>query len=474
MDQNNKSRIKLIRDPQTVAWLVVISSFILFCVLCIAGTFGTYWFLFDSPAAMTTCLTVSRGSVHVIYSDGTTSSISSNPDDNPQVACNNNAIQPTTVLQTDSSSQGYLSFVDSAASGGQIIANVFLRANSSLTFTEALRPRFDWSHQNYTVILENATGRFSVDMLANPNHVKLLISRSSLGTVQLTESGSYNIGAFDQSMALYTQSGMGLIYAVPQHAAMIGAASQGVVKSGDENVDVTPYPFAMLNLPQPGAVQKILTNSAMGQSDSSLPLLLGCTNPPPDNPSEPNGNWQVAQMDGQPALRLFRMGVGQNNKPLGHAETSCKFYFSNPIDPVEMDLTKYTSLSVQIKMKIHFQDVTTCGIRGSECPVMVRLDYYFLDAQKQPQPQVWYQGFYADRPSSDSNIQRCDNCPRDHEQINKDSWYLYDSGDLLKQLPSNQIPVALNSITIYSSGHQYDVAIADLSVLGGLPSNQGN
>jgi hypothetical protein len=137
-------------------------------------------------------------------------------------------------------------------------------------------------------------------------------------------------------------------------------------------------------------------------------------------------------------------------------------------------LSKYTSLSVQIKMKLHFQDVTTCGIRGSECPVMVRLDYDFLDAQNRLQAQVWYQGFYADRPPSDNNIQRCDNCPSVHEQISKDAWYLYDSGDLLKQLPSNETPVALNSITIYSSGHQYDVAIGDLAVLAGLPTNSGS
>src|SRR5512138_2325280 len=59
MGQTNHQKKSRLRDPQTVAWLVVISSFILFCVLCTAATFGTYWFLFDSPVAMTTCLTVS-------------------------------------------------------------------------------------------------------------------------------------------------------------------------------------------------------------------------------------------------------------------------------------------------------------------------------------------------------------------------------------------------------------------------------
>src|SRR5947209_2304615 len=55
--------------PQAVAWVVVVSSFILFCVLCATGTFGAYWFFFESPINMTTQLTVSRGSVTIINPD---------------------------------------------------------------------------------------------------------------------------------------------------------------------------------------------------------------------------------------------------------------------------------------------------------------------------------------------------------------------------------------------------------------------
>lgn len=467
MDQTKKQRFKLIRDPQTVAWAVVVTSFILFCVLCAGATFGTYWFLFDSSVPMTTCLTVSRGSVHIVAPDLTTGIISSNPDSNTQVACNNNAIPPNTILQTDSSSQGYLTFVDGP--NGQVIANVYLRANSSFTFTAAWRPRFDWSHPNYIVILDNATGRFSVDMLANPNQATVLIKRPSLGTVQLAEPGSYSIDAFDQVMTLFTQSGSGLLYSSPQRAVVVGAANQGVMKRDETTASVQPYPYAMLNQSQPGTVQNFLATTTTDSGGKILPAFLGCANPAPDVPTEPTGEWQIVPIDGLQVMRMFRLKAGQ---PLGHAETSCKFYFSK--DLVQMDLHKYSSLSIQIKMKIHFQDVTTCGIRGSECPVMVRLDYNFLDAQNQPQAQVWYQGFYAQRPPEDNNILRCDNCPRDHEQINEDAWYLYDSGDLLKQLPQNQLPATLNSVTIYSSGHQYDVAIGDLEVLGGITNSEGS
>jgi hypothetical protein len=293
-----------------------------------------------------------------------------------------------------------------------------------------------------------------------------------LGTAQLTESGSYLIDAFDQSMTLYTQSGSGLLYSTPQRAVVVGTANQGFLKRDEATATIQPYPYIMLNLPQPGSVQSFLAPMTTDPGDKILPALLGCTNPTPDDPTEPTGKWQISQVDGLLVMHMFRENGGQVSQPLGHAETSCKFYFSK--DPVQMDLHKFSSLSVQIKMKIHSQDVTTCGIRGSECPVMVRLDYNFLDAQNQPQAQVWYQGFYAARPPEDNNILRCDNCPRDHEQISEDAWYLYDSGDLLKQLPRNQLPASLNSVTIYSSGHQYDVAISDLEVLGGLIVNEGS
>jgi hypothetical protein len=137
---------------------------------------------------------------------------------------------------------------------------------------------------------------------------------------------------------------------------------------------------------------------------------------------------------------------------------------SDESKPVGWDVTGYKSLSIRMKMKINFQDVNTCGFQGTECPVMLLVDYY---AANNPQVQVWRQGFYALRPPDDTSLQRCDTCPHDHEQINPGSWYIYNSNDLFKEFLENRKPVSIVRIRVYSSGHQYDVMLADLAVLGG-------
>src|SRR5215831_14835607 len=71
MEQISKRGIRTAPSPQTVAWLVVAVSFLIFCIVCAASTYGAYWFVFQSPVALRTELTVSRGTVTVILADGT-------------------------------------------------------------------------------------------------------------------------------------------------------------------------------------------------------------------------------------------------------------------------------------------------------------------------------------------------------------------------------------------------------------------
>ncbi len=52
-----------IRNPQAVAWGLLLSSFVMFCTLCAAGTAAARWFLLESQVDLSVHLTVSRGRV---------------------------------------------------------------------------------------------------------------------------------------------------------------------------------------------------------------------------------------------------------------------------------------------------------------------------------------------------------------------------------------------------------------------------
>ena len=465
MENISKQKTRLAPNPQAVAWLVVAISFLIFCITCVASTYGAYWFIFQSPVSLRTELTVSRGTVTVILADGTKDYItgSTSPAEN--------FIAPNSSIQlTDPNAQAYVSFDDTYS--GQTIADVFMFANSTLSLDYASRPRFEWSTQRYSILLSNATGHYSVDLADGLKRASVVTIQSGAGGVQLENvhnddgtlsGGSFTIDALDQSMRLYTQSGHGYLYASPDNAYQVDASMQGTLTGS--KIDIGAYPYIMLNLPEPGPVQGSFN---VEKDPLNPPPGWACTNyPNPDDPTEPLGQRLWARMDEHTVIEMVR----QADHPLGHAETSCEFDFPRNLNnPFGLDISAYPSLSIRIKMKIINQDVTTCGVQASECPVMLDIEYLDPDGNV----QHWYQGFYSDRPPSDTSLLRCDSCPHDHEQISKNAWYIYRTGDLKIQSPFDVKPndskrVYLRKIRVYSSGHRYDVALSEVTVLGSRP-----
>jgi hypothetical protein len=321
-------------------------------------------------------------------------------------------------------------------------------------------------------LLSNATGHYAVDLADRLKRASVVVMQSAAGGVHLENvkngdgtfsGGSFRIDALDQSMSLYTQSGHGYLYATPDNAYQIDSSMKGILTAG--KIDTGPYPYVMLNLPEPGRVQNSFSLEKVPENPLNPPSGWACTNyPNPADPTEPPGQSLWARMDEHAVIELVR----QADRPLGHAETSCEFAFPRNLNnPYGLDISAYPSLSVRIKMKIINQDVTTCGVQASECPVMLDIEYLDSDGNV----QNWYQGFYSDRPPSDTSLLRCDSCPHDHQQITKNAWYIFDTGDLKIQSPFDVKPgdnkqVYLRKIRVYSSGHRYDVALSEVSVVG--------
>jgi hypothetical protein len=457
MDRNNKPR--WFHQPQTVAWLVVTSSFVLFCVICAAGTAGAYWFLFESPANLTTHLTVSQGTVTILYPDGI-SDVISDPAANPKV------LQiPNTIKITDNTSQAYITFEDNYSK--QVIASVFLIGNGSFKLSEASRPRFEWSKRQYTILMTNSMGHFAVDIPSQVSRPLVLNLQSAAGAARFSERGSYSVDALEQSIKLYSQSGRGLLVTPSFEARQIEAGMDGTLSRDNADVLIQPYPFQNLIVEE---IRRVDPSSAatdsFGDDDVAknprLPSPWACANSVAAvAQNEPEGTWQRTPIGNQVGLLMAR--GDKISRLAGHAETGCELWFEAPYG---LNVANYNTLRVHLRMNIRYQDVRTCGIRGSECPVMLLVDYLPKD-DPQGQVRVWRQGFYSERRPDDSDPQTCDTCIHVHEQINENTWYIYESSDLLKEFPEEQKPVSIVTIRVYSSGHQYDVSLAELALLGG-------
>jgi hypothetical protein len=440
MTQNKPRRFRLTFDPQATAWMVVSVSFVVFCLVCAASTFGVWWFVYQSGAPLTVRLTVSRGAVTMILPDKSKDVINGSKD----------IVASGTILTTDSNSQAYLTFEDSAWK--QQLGIVFLRENSTISLDEAARPQFEWSNQDYQIMFSGPVGHFAVDIFPNLHRAFKLHINSPAGTAYMANAGSYNIHAIAPYIRLHPTAGKGILYASPTQGVRIETNMIGTLYQGETFPKIQSYPYTMLNLENPGPPQNSLFDSTV--DSDKLANQWGCTNDTPQNLNEVEGTWKREVVAGIPQLSISR--IGQNLK---HAQTSCEFYFPQKAQ----DITGYKTLSIQLKMKIADQDITTCGIVGSECPIMLMLEYFDANGDN----YQWRQGFYVNRPPDDTSVPRCDTCPHDHIQLNQHAWYIYDSGDLKIQFTPGKEPATLLKVSVYSSGHQFDVAVQDVSVLGG-------
>jgi hypothetical protein len=424
-------------NPQLAAWLVLLASFAMFCGLCLGGALAARWFLFDSMRELEMRLDVGRGRVDWRAADG-----------NSTATTRRALLSARSALETDSLSQGILTFADTE-SGTPILAEIYLLQDSRLTLTLAEKPRFSWSNNGYTLQLDDLSGRFVVQTYPS-NRPMLLSLRGSGAQIQITEAGRYRIEADSGLLRLVAQQG---------EASLLGADSAPMLITAGQ---IATALDGQLGAPSP--FDNEILNAGFGnlndiENNPALPFGWACTSQA-NQQEEPQGEIARNLYDERLVLRMKRIGQG-----LDHAEGSCTYTFGT-LPGVPKEVSEGTSLMLRAKLKIFYQDVTTCGVQGSECPVMLELEYMAKDTPPD-QTLFWRHGFYAIRPAVDNNPLSCDTCLQDHEKISLDTWYLYESGDLFKLLPENKRPVKLLRLRVYASGHAYDALVSDLQVLLG-------
>ena len=167
---------------------------------------------------------------------------------------------------------------------------------------------------------------------------------------------------------------------------------------------------------------------------------------------EPEGRVQSTEIEGRPAIVIERRGRG-------HSETGIT-------QRLDTDIRDFSFLQLHLLLYIQDHNVPVCGQLGSECPVMVRIDYKDADGAD----QQWLQGFYSrPDPNPDGNPLFCVTCNirNDHIQVPEDTWYPYDSDNLIPLLSQDgKAPVLISSITVNASGHTYQSLIAEVELIG--------
>ncbi|HZY44387.1 MAG TPA: hypothetical protein VFF70_06510, partial [Anaerolineae bacterium] len=163
-------------------------------------------------------------------------------------------------------------------------------------------------------------------------------------------------------------------------------------------------------------------------------------------PNEPPGSVSILAESGRRLAVFDRTGVY-------HAETDLK-------QTINKDVRDFRSLKLHFVVQVSNQDVPVCGQAGSECPLMMRIDYKDVNGTD----RSFIQGFYNVLDPGNVNPNYCTSCGSrlEHIHVSKDFPYTYELGDLMTQLQPTQI----TAITFYASGHSYRSAVAEIELLG--------
>ena len=410
------------RNPERLAWIVLLFSFFTCVSLVVAVPLGIRWYVLNASVRQEVALEVQRPPLSVTLAGrGEPVAIAQDRDDIPE----------RTVVDTDATSGRLV--MHASQDDPVIIAAVQLYHDTEVVLSSARSPRFPASSLPHKVVLEMRVGHVRISVPGHEERPTVVEVHTPHGAATLTE-GNYEVKV-NTTTEVTVRDGQADVIS---NGLVVRLGPVERATMSDERI-VGPRPAAH-NLITNGDFQALLED---GWTSYNKGIEIE---------DEPEGQVQRTEIEGQPAVVIGREGEG-------HAETGIS-------QQLDADIRDFDFLQLYLLLRIEEHNVPVCGTYGSECPVMVRIDYrdaYGADRE-------WLQGFYSlPDTSTPGNPHVCVTCSMrpEHVKVLEDTWYPYVSPNLIALLSQDgQAPILIESITVYASGHTYSSAIAEVELIG--------
>jgi hypothetical protein len=281
------------------------------------------------------------------------------------------------------------------------------------------------------------TGRIRLGMARETERPVDIRCHTPHGQFLLWEAGSYAFDVSNQESQITVREGKATLVA-PGGQLALTPGQRGMV-GGDGQIagPLRPERNLIIN----GSFRQPLDTGWQVHTDAA-------------DSTQPAGDVEIVTTGGQEAVHMSRSGTG-------HAQTGI-------YQLINQGLKDYRTLQLHVSARLDYQSLGICGALGSECPLMVRIDYEDASGS----PLQWVQGFYywVD-PAVTTNPTLCETCPvprQEHEQHPPNVEFFYDSPNLMEILAQNgNPPASVTSISVYASGHSYDVQVSEIELLVG-------
>lgn len=414
----------LTRNPERLAWITLLAAQLVCLIFAFTSMGSGWWFFFASSTSLDTQIKVGQGSIGVYASANA----------QEQSVRLSREVSAGEIIRTAQGDQGNLQFIDSRLD--KVIATVTIFPDSQVRLVSARRPRFGFTNADYRINLNDVSGRIEIRIAPDIDERFVLVAKGTFAEVHLTEPGLYSLTSDTTRTALWARNADGEIRPYQGSSTRVFAGYSGIVDANQEiAVVVEAY--------------DVLTRDSLFM-----------------NPDQPGGwacypgfnTYDHQVIDARHTMYLLRPNVGSEI-------AGCRQNFGE--GGAGWDVTGYRSLRVRATVRITDQSVRICGQEGSECPLMLEITYI---NQYGVEDEWYYHGFYSDFPPATYlfdlvNRTTCATCLTEHDRIMAGNWFTFESQNLL-ELPADFRPIQIKQIHFYSSGHRYEVAIGEVSLIG--------
>ncbi len=410
------------KNPHRVAWTVLIVAFMLFLALAIALPFGMRTLLVNSTRGQNATIRLAAGSVYITRpSVGVPEALFGTMEN----------LSPGTRLGTENASRATLSF---APPDNHItLGTVELYGDTEAMLLELNTPRFQFSKQPHRISLSLTRGRLRASVALGVKRPVAMIVHTPQAKITFERPGSYSVEVRENQSLVAVRTGI----------ATVSAQGQSTLLTREERTAVSTgsVPAGVLR-----GERNLIDNGGF-----SAPVTDGWTTfHNRQNADESAGTIDVKVQQGRAAIHFNRRGMNW-------AEVGIR-------QELGLDVSDFQELRLHLATWLAFQNLRNCGHLGSECPMIVRVEYQDTAGNG----HEWLQGFFYLGRTDGSTPTRCVTCAPptgNHLHIPLGRWYLYDSPNLMDLFAmAGSPPAIINSISFYASGHNFESYLTDVEL----------
>lgn len=409
---------------ERLAWIILLASFVICGTLALFIPVGFGALIQQATRSLPVTVQANQGTVGILQGDAETVALFAG--DPPQ------SLNPNGSILTNNTDTALL--LVHSPDEEKLLARIQVYGNTNLSLDQATSPRFSASSNEHNLAVTLTSGRAQITLPESTE--RTLMTRLSVpqGQILFEETGRYSV----MTSNIETQ------VAVLQ--------GQAVAEAGGSTLELETDQRGVLPTGRPleGPMETERDLVRNGDFSRGLEEWLSLTSNV-EIAGQPSVETTVDLGSSEPTVRFERSG-------LGHVDTGLR-------QIINQDVADFESLRLLASMRIMNQTLGVCGEKGSECPLMIRIEYEDMNGVG----QTWQQGFYAVGAVGPDTPDVCVACPpplNEHQNVPYEQLAFFESENLLEKLDQLGIlPRQIKSITLIVSGHEFATEVVDVALI---------